>query len=153
MRPVRTSAKAIIIRDGHLLAIRNRDAAGNWYLLPGGGQHLNEPLHQTLMREFDEEVGGRISIGPLRLVRDYISNHHEFAHEDKDFHQVEFYFECELLGEIDGTPGHEPDAYQHGVEWLSIDRLETFRLYPKVFQTLFQDADWRSRSVYLGDVN
>jgi hypothetical protein len=39
MKPIRNSAKAIVIRDGYLLSIRNRDADGDWYILPGGGQN------------------------------------------------------------------------------------------------------------------
>lgn len=153
MKSVRTSTKAIVIADGRLLVTRNRDAVGDWYLLPGGGQHHNESLHEALAREFDEEVGGKISIGPLRFVRDYISNHHEFADEDGDFHQVELYFECELLTEVDETPGHTPDAYQHGVAWLEIDKLDQYRLYPKHFQQLFKNPNWRKMDIYLGDIN
>lgn len=153
MKRVRTSVKAIVIRDGCVLAIRNRDAAGDWYLLPGGGQHHSESLHEALRREFDEEVGGEIAIGPLRLVRDYISDNHEFADEDGNLHQVEFYFECELLTEVDETCGHTPDAHQHGVQWLEIEKLEQYRLYPKHFQQLFKNPNWRETEIYQGDIN
>jgi len=37
MNHIRNSAKAIIIRDGCLLLIRNRDEEGDWFTLPGGG--------------------------------------------------------------------------------------------------------------------
>jgi hypothetical protein len=37
MSRVRLSAKAIIIQDGRLLIVRNRDSSGDWYMLPGGG--------------------------------------------------------------------------------------------------------------------
>ncbi len=153
MKRVRTSTKAIVIENGRLLAVRNRDCEGDWYMLPGGGQHHNESLHEALTREFDEEVGGEIAIGPLRFVRDYISNNHEFADEDGNLHQVEFYFECELLTEVDETCGHTPDMHQHGVQWLKIEKLEQYRLYPKHFQQLFKNLNWREIEIYLGDIN
>jgi hypothetical protein len=35
---VRTAAKAIVVRDDHLLAIKCRGREGVFYILPGGGQ-------------------------------------------------------------------------------------------------------------------
>ena len=37
-RPIRNSAKALIIRDGKLAAVKLEDSDGVWYILPGGGQ-------------------------------------------------------------------------------------------------------------------
>jgi hypothetical protein len=35
---VRTAARAVVVRDGRLLAITMRDNEGDFYILPGGGQ-------------------------------------------------------------------------------------------------------------------
>jgi len=36
-RQIRTSAKAVIIQNGKLLAIKLNDGKEEWYILPGGG--------------------------------------------------------------------------------------------------------------------
>ena len=55
-RQIRTSAKAVIIKNGKLLAIKLNDGKEEWYILPGGGQDDEEILPQTVEREVKEEV-------------------------------------------------------------------------------------------------
>jgi 8-oxo-dGTP diphosphatase len=153
MDPIRNSAKAIIIRDGHLLAVRSNDDEGDWYLLPGGGQEPGEPLHEALRRECREEIGAEVRIGDLKLIREYIGRNHEFAEEDCAFHQVEFMFECEIDGSYAPQNGHLPDSRQTGVDWLPLSELERFRLYPKALRTLLKEGVTGVRLAYLGDVN
>lgn len=154
MPSVRTSAKAIIIRDGKLLVTRNRDADGDWFLLPGGGQNHGESLDAALKRECREEIGADVKVGRLVLVRDYIGVNHEFASEQSHVHQLDLMFECELAEGADPGQGSEPDAYQTGVAWLPLTELAGLRLYPLAIRNLL--SSW-SRSpasnVYLGDVN
>lgn len=56
-RIIRNSAKALVIRDGKMLAIKLRDADEEWYIMPGGGQEEGEQLSKTVCREIAEEVG------------------------------------------------------------------------------------------------
>ncbi len=55
-RQIRTSAKAVIIQNGKLLAIKLNDGKEEWYILPGGGQDGEEMLPQTVEREVREEA-------------------------------------------------------------------------------------------------
>ena len=48
MGRIRNSAKALIIKDGKMAAIKIRDAGEEWYIMPGGGQEAEE----TLMKLF-----------------------------------------------------------------------------------------------------
>ena len=153
MPDFRNSAKAIIIRDGCLLAIRNIDPEGDWYVLPGGGQQFGETLPAALSRECLEEAGVRVRIGSLRLIRDYIGRNHEFAEHDGDAHQVELMFECEIVGDDVPGDGHLPDRHQTGVAWLPLDELEKYRLYPKALIPVLKQGFDGSTPVYLGDVN
>ena len=74
---VRSSAKAIIVRDGQLLVTVNRSANGEEFCcLPGGGQQPLESLTQALQRECLEEIGVRVRVGALLYVRDYIAKNH-----------------------------------------------------------------------------
>jgi 8-oxo-dGTP pyrophosphatase MutT (NUDIX family) len=150
---LRNSAKAIIIRDGRLLAIRNIGPDGDWYILPGGGQRFGETLGEALKRECLEEAGASVSVGRLRLVREYIGKNHEFSDHDGEAHQVEFMFECEIVGDYAPRDGHLPDQHQTGVDWLPIGELERHRLYPKVLSGILKQGFTSSTPVYLGDVN
>lgn len=57
VRQIRTSAKAVIIQDGKLLAIKLNDGKEEWYILPGGGQDCEEVIPQAVEREVREEAG------------------------------------------------------------------------------------------------
>ncbi len=151
-KPLRNSAKAIIIRDGHLLCTKNRDLLGDFYLLPGGGQNHGETLKDAVLRECHEETGARIEVGNLYFVREYISANHELAEYDDSIHQIEFMFLCSLLEETGSSSAGNHDAMQTGIEWLPIAQLEKYRFYPgSLIEPLkhFPPADFAS--VYLGD--
>ena len=47
-RQIRTSAKAVIIQNDKLLAIRLNDGKEEWYILPCGGQDCDEMLPQVI---------------------------------------------------------------------------------------------------------
>ncbi|MEW6229222.1 MAG: NUDIX domain-containing protein, partial [Bacillota bacterium] len=117
MRTIRVSAKAIIIQDGKLLATKNVDHWGVFYLLPGGGQEPGEPLPDALKRECKEEIGVEVQVGDLLFVRDYIASNHEFAEWDGDVHQLELMFSCTLLDGQVPRNGVQPDTRQVSVEW------------------------------------
>lgn len=151
--PVRNSGKAIIIRANSLLVITHRDGEGVWYSLPGGGQEAGEALADALRRECLEELGARVAVGPLRYIREYIGANHEFHREDALCHQVEFMFECELLGGLPDGPPPKPDDTQTGVAWLTLSALPTSRLYPKALRQVLVNGVDPTAAVYLGDVN
>ena len=149
---IRNSAKAIIMESSCLLVIANADAAGAYYILPGGGQRFGETLHEALLRECHEEMGVEVEVGALLFVREYIGNHHEFAAQDADAHQIEFMFACQIRN---GRPalGSQPDTYQFGVQWLPIHELQRYRLYPLALRPLIQNVHRAVAATYLGDVN
>ena len=150
MAGVRTSTKAIIIRDEALLVIVGKGETGEeYYYLPGGGQEKFETLEQALKRECLEEIDARVIVGDILFVRDYIARNHEFAAFDPNFHQLDLFFECSLEpGEIPQN-GSSPDSTQQGVMWLKLIDLENAKLYPQELKTALRSRD----RVYLGDVN
>ena len=153
MKPIRNSAKAIIIRDGHLLATRNAYGDDDWYLLPGGGQQKGETLKETLQRECQEEIGASVRIGSLKFIREYIGKNHEFPEHDGDVHQVEFMFECEVDSGYVPQNGPAADTYQTGVSWIRVSDLQQYRLYPGVLKTILVNGLANTPVTYLGDVN
>jgi 8-oxo-dGTP diphosphatase len=151
MANVRLSVKAIIVQHGRLLVLKNCDSAGDWYMLPGGGQEHGETILAALNRECLEEIGSEVTVGRLRFIRDYIARHHEFAATDGGAHQVELMFECQLRS----VPrlGACPDPMQTGIAWLELSTLTDHRLYPSVLQRLLATNALTDEAIYLGDVN
>lgn len=151
-RPLRNSAKALIIENGQVLCTSNRDLLGEFFLLPGGGQNHGETLADAVVRECLEEVGAHVEVGNLHFVREYISANHELAEYDDAIHQIEFVFACRLKEPVHTHAAAESDAMQTGVIWLPIAQLQNYRFYPgsliKHLQS-FPPAD--CSCVYLGD--
>jgi 8-oxo-dGTP diphosphatase len=150
---LRNSVKAIIIRHDRLLVIKYVDPDGEWFSLPGGGQEAGETLHQALRRECLEELGIEIEIGLLRYIREYIGANHEFADHDSDAHQVEFLFICSITPPLQEMNMLKPDFGQVDITWLPIDKLTSYRLYPKFIRSLLETAPDLHGPVYLGNVN
>ena len=152
MKPIRNSAKAVIVQDARLLVIRLEDQYGTAYVFPGGGQEKGEELKDAVARECLEEIGQAVNVGELLHIREYIGKNHEFAEWDADIHQVEFYFACSLIDpEATVFEGSNPDDHQVAVEWIALEDLSQIRLYPKTIGELLLQSD--SSSIYLGDLN
>jgi ADP-ribose pyrophosphatase YjhB (NUDIX family) len=153
MRPIRTAARALIILNQQLLAIKMRDASGVFYILPGGGQRHGETLREGLVRECREEIGTTVEVGELLYVREYIGKNHEFRNAHSAFHQVESVFRCSLPDPDAIGPGTEHDKKQIGVAWLPLDALKEHRFLPEVIKPFFNRYDFEPTTRYLGDAN
>ena len=154
MKPIRNSAKALILKDGRLLCTRNVGYRGDhYYLLPGGGQDFGETLTDALRRECLEEIGAHVIVHELRYVRDYIGKNHEFAERYSEFHQIEYMFICSLANEPGVTSASNPDSAQIGVEWIELENLRHTPIFPKALKELIGTDGVLTGSVYLGDVN
>lgn len=152
---IRNSAKAVIIQDNKLLAIKKLDKEGYYFILPGGGQEHGENLHETLKRECIEEIGEEIEVEDMIFIREYIGKNHEHAAFDFQVHQMEFMFLCSLIERNEHIKnGISPDVGQIGVEWLSLTELLQHRLYPqKMREYLLGYINEENPPTYLGDVN
>ena len=153
MKRARNSAKAIIIKDGCLLVIHKIDDVGDYYILPGGGQHYYETLTDAVKREVKEETALDVTVGELLFIREYISEHHEFAGLEPVTHQVEFMFACQIVEVSQAIMGEKPDSDQVGVKWLPITELMEHRLYPLAIRKLLMRPIENRSSIYLGDIN
>ncbi|HEX3023208.1 MAG TPA: NUDIX domain-containing protein [Lachnospiraceae bacterium] len=67
-RTVRNSAKALIIKEGKMLAIKINDNDDIFYIMPGGGQEAGEGLTDTVRREVAEELGIDVIPQSLQFV-------------------------------------------------------------------------------------
>ena len=153
MRHIRTAARALIIHEQKLLAIKMRDRSGIFYLLPGGGQNHGETLKEGLQRECLEEIGTEVEIGELLYVREYIGKNHQFRNAHRAFHQVENVFRCTLPRPEEIGPGSELDKKQVGIEWLPLKELPNIRLLPEVIKPYFTETGFIPGTNYIGVAN
>ena len=142
-RDIRNSAKALIIRDGKMAAIRIRDANEEWYIMPGGGQEPEETLQETVCREVSEELGINVKCKELLFVV-------EGVHGER-FHRVDLIFRCEFMNELPHI-ALQYDTNQVGVEWLDISTLNLQQLYPsKLRRQIMNFCEGKPYKVYLGN--
>lgn len=142
-RTIRNSAKALIIRDGKMLAMKIRDAGEEWYIMPGGGQEEEEQLSQAVCREIAEEVGIEVACRELLFVIEGVHG--------ESFHRVDLVFLCEYVGEIPDAD-LQSDTNQVGMEWLDISTLNMQPLYPsKLRRQIMNFYEGKPYKVYLGN--
>ena len=143
-RSIRTSAKALVIRDGRMLAIRLHDQDGDFYIMPGGGQNTGELLPAAVEREVAEETGIAVKAGDAVFIIE--------GEKGEESHRVDIVFRCEYLGESDAE--RHTDWNQTGYEWLDIATLNTAPLYPsKLRRPIMNLAAGKEAPVYLGNEN
>jgi 8-oxo-dGTP diphosphatase len=138
MPAIRISPRAIIRKGNLYLIIHYRDPTGDWFVFPGGGQRHGEDLHQTLLREVEEEIGVKPSIGQLRFVRECIASRHPGSNLPPDFHQLEVFFDCT----IDREPlprGLVPDPHQIGIQWRPASDLRSLRFFPQAILSRLEE--------------
>lgn len=142
-RQIRTAAKALIIKDGKMLAIKIKDGEEEWYIMPGGGQEVEETLPETLRREVLEEMGVLVEVKDLVFVIEGVHG--------EDFHRVDMVFLCEYL-ERQEDAERICDTNQAGFEWLEIAILNTTPLYPsKLRRQIMNLQEGKPYKVYLGN--
>jgi ADP-ribose pyrophosphatase YjhB (NUDIX family) len=142
-RPIRNSAKALIIKEGKMLAIKLDDNGDVFYIMPGGGQESEEQLSDAVYREVAEELG--IEVIPKELVFVIEGVHGEW------FHRVDLVFLCEYVGEIPDAVLHG-DTNQTGYDWLDIETLISQPLYPsKLRRQIINIYHGEKYKTYLGN--
>jgi len=142
-RKVRNAAKALIIQDDKMLAIKIRDGEEEWYIMPGGGQDAEELLPDTVCREVAEELGLQVEVKDLVFVIEGLHG--------ENFHRVDLVFLCEYVGEIENAL-LQSDTNQVGYDWLDIKTLNTAPLYPsKLRRQIMNLFEGKTYKVYLGN--
>jgi ADP-ribose pyrophosphatase YjhB (NUDIX family) len=107
-RPPRIAVRGILLHEDRLLLVNAWKGHDRLWCAPGGGVEPHASLHDNLRREFLEETGLDVDVGTVCLVNEF----HERA---SDFHQIDIYFRCTLLG---GDP--------HG-DWTDPEGIVTYR--------------------------
>ena len=133
----RINVRGIIIDEsGHVLAVkhRNRDTGGesDFWAIPGGGLDIGESFNDGLIREFEEELGIKPSIGRLLFMQQFIFTHRNGKQSEK----------MELLFHITNTMDFQRDidlsVTTHGYEISRVSFINpaTSDLLPDFLQKL-----------------
>lgn len=150
---VRTAARAIIVRNDELLVVRIKSEEGEFLVLPGGGQNHGETLHQTVVREVNEELGLSVVVEELAYVREYVGKNHSMHRIHGHFHQVEavFHCKCEDFGSIGA--GKSQDRRQVGYLWIPLSKLDQHPISPPGLSKIIIQNKKGGMGRYLGDVH
>ena len=141
-RNVRTSAKALVIKDGCMLAVKINDNGEEFFIMPGGGQQAGELLPDACEREVAEETGIEVKARDAVFIIE--------GSEGEPFHRVDIVFLCDYIGESEKE--HHGDSNQAGCEWLRIDVLNKSSLYPsKLRRPIMNLYEGKDYPVYLGN--
>ncbi len=125
----RNSAKAIVLHGGKILVNRCVSRFGEYYALPGGGQHTGELLADAVRRELLEETG--YSVVPLRLAGIY--ERVTEGRRDGNSHKIYFIFLCRLAEEPRKAPT-ETDRFQIGYDWVDLRQIQRRNLFPRAIR-------------------
>lgn len=129
---IRSTAKAVVLHQGKVLLNHCQDENnGDYYSLPGGGQHPGESLHQAVMREVLEETG--YSVTPVEFcgVFEEICNDPELLECYPEYHHKMYhFFLCNLAGEK-AVPPTQVDPMQLSSQWIALEELANIRILPE----------------------
>jgi 8-oxo-dGTP diphosphatase len=134
-------ASGILKKDDSVLLVQLKSPVSNElvWMPPGGGIKFGEPMAQCLKREFAEETGLEVTMGPLLFVNEMVQ---------PPFHAIECYFSVEKTGgQLHlGTDPELDEANQllKDVQWISIDSLDEINVEPKQLKTRIQNITERN---------
>ena len=129
---IRSTAKALLMRDGKLLLNRCRkDSGAVYYDLPGGGQHDFEPLEAAVAREVLEETGCRVQVdGFAALCEEIWTDPVLIARFPEYSHRMLHIFKAHIVSEGQEKPS-ELDYRQEGFVWITPEEADALPLLPK----------------------
>jgi ADP-ribose pyrophosphatase YjhB (NUDIX family) len=119
---MRLRVAGVLLHNNELLLVRHEKEGRSYWLLPGGGVRLGEPLHDSLTREFHEELNLHISVGGLILVVEALSP------KGKHVLQPTFHVTAENMDEI--SIGSDKRVVDYA--FFRQDTIEDVTLYPDI---------------------
>lgn len=128
----RVNVRAIIYKDGKLLAVKHKhgEDISHYYAVPGGGLDPHESLVDGLARELREETGINAVIGNLLFIQQFPSARAGYAEE------LEFFF---TVKNPDDFTNIDLETTSHGAEELAVCEFvdpASVTLYPEFLQSI-----------------
>lgn len=132
----RLAVRALVLHKDRLLMVNAyKGQVGGLMCAPGGGVERGTSLPENLAREVFEETGLNVAVGAPCLVN-------EFHDPNGDFHQVDIYFRCTLVGAARIDPEwRDTDDIVVERRWLTEAQLRQTRHKPDSLADIaFADA-------------
>lgn len=133
----RINTRGIIVDDnGHIFAVTHRDkntgGESDFWAIPGGGLDIGESLQDGLVREFEEELGIKPTIGRMLFVQQFIFTHRNGNQSEK----MELFFH--VTNTADFQQSIDLSATSHGHELVRVGFIDpaTTDLLPDFLQKL-----------------
>ncbi|WP_448326846.1 NUDIX domain-containing protein [Sulfitobacter sp. M13] len=132
----RLAVRAVLVHDGRLLLVNAYpDGKSDLMCAPGGGVEKGSSLPDNLIREVYEETGLRIHVGTPCLVN-------EFHDPAGDFHQVDIYFRCTVIGSAGVDPAwQDAERIVTDRRWVTRDQMRALRVKPDSLAKVAFDSD------------
>lgn len=131
----------ICIQNGKVLLQKPSNDTG--FAFPGGHVTLGETNEQTLIREFQEEIGIDVAVGDLKWVGELF-----FPWGKKSCHQICLYYVVELqAGDIPlegmflGKEHIEGRNFDLEFHWIPMTELKNIEVYPTNVVELMNQFD------------
>jgi len=121
----------ICVREGKVLLQTTTDEDRS-FAFPGGHVSFGETNAETLIREFKEEIGARISVGELKWVAEVF-----FPWGERPCHQICLYYMVEIWdaeipgdGKFLGKEHLKGRSFDLEFHWVPLEKAAELELYP-----------------------
>jgi 8-oxo-dGTP pyrophosphatase MutT (NUDIX family) len=118
--PLRVGAYALVVNEGANAVLMCHTTSGSRVIrnFPGGRVEQGENLKDALLREFEEEVGGKVDVA---TVTHFHSSDGSYINPDYPGNRMQcHYYLVQILGDI---PLHGNDADVKKLEWVPLAEL------------------------------
>ena len=137
-------AAGVIIHNGKILAHRNINS--DHYALVGGRVQIGENSAKTVKREMQEELGKNIEITSyIATIENFFEMKGSKYHEILFVHQAEFINDEDK--EIEYTLKNKEGKDYLQYEWLDLNKIEEYPLYPKAIQTILKEQKFPTHKI------
>ena len=101
---MRQAVRAVVVRNGYLLAMHRNKFGQEYYTLPGGGMKPGEQAEHALLRQMQEETGVQ-TINPRLII----------VEEAGDPYGTQYVYLCQYIG---GEPALDPQSEEAQINKL-----------------------------------
>lgn len=133
---IHVQARAVIIKDNHILLCKTTGQVADFFFLPGGHIEPHESASVSIARELLEEIGYAFNIKRFLGCLEYSFDPKNTQHAKCHTHEYTFVFEayCESLSSV-SEPLIQHEKHIQTV-WISLDQLPVIDLRPAYIKEL-----------------
>lgn len=149
---IRSTAKAIILHEEKVLLNRSySERLGEYYSLPGGGQHQFETMEDAIVRECLEETGYRVRPVRLAAVCEEIWDDPALREMYPEYaHRMLHIFLCTLESTQPESAPTEKDLHMLDSTWVPLENLPGLSLEPLALNEHFNGILNGTAPLFLG---